>query len=128
MRTVIIATLVILSLYGFAEVKDVKKQSEIANEWKVIEKKIGNLNSTMCARKPQLPYQLGCKWFAMPTDSVLEKCEAAGVEYVIITNIEKLLRPQFVVDVMKGNMGNYTPCLEPNDYYLLLKLQNKTEG
>lgn len=124
MRLVVFCILLILCLYSFANHKRIASLSETANEWIVIKEKLGSLNSVICSRKPQLPYLLDSRWYPMPTDSVFEKCEADTVEYIIATEFERRLRPEFFRLVLTKNTGNYS-IIQSTDYYILLKL-NKT--
>lgn len=124
MRLVIIPVLCIFAVYSYASLKRIEDWSSKANEWEQLVGIAGELNSTVCARKPQVPYLLKSKWFPMPTDSVFDKCEAAGVEYIFASEFEKRLRPQFFMDVLRGNTQNYS-VINSTDYYILLKL-NKT--
>jgi len=113
-----------MAVYACAEINRIKEQSVISSEWGIIKELAPSLHGALCARKPQLPYILGCKWYAMPTDSVFEKCEMDGVEFIFFSDVERRLRPNVFYDAVKGNTGNYKPYIE-TEYCLILNLTKK---
>lgn len=126
MRKTVYAVILILAIYTYADVKHMRDVAAVSNEWSILRQDLNGLSGKMCARKPQIPYQLGCVWYPMPIDSVFEKCEQAGVEFVIFTEIERLLRPGVFSKLVAGKIGNYKP-IKSTDYYILLELKKKGE-
>lgn len=124
MRTVAAIVLSIMAVYACAEMNRINEWSGVSEQWGALRQFSDSLHGKMCARKPQIPYMLGCKWYAMPTDLVFEKCERGGVEFILFTDIERRLRPSVFYDAVKGNTGNYKPYIE-TDYCLILNLTKK---
>lgn len=124
MRTVAAIVLSIMAVYAWAEMNRINEQSVISSNWAIVKELAPSIHGTLCSRKPHVPYMLGCKWYAMQTDSVFEKCERDGVEFILFSEVERRLRPNVFYDAVKGNTGNYKPYIE-TEYCLILNLNKK---
>lgn len=124
MRFALYACFGILLILCYSTFSKFKEQEIEASKWLEIVDKIGRLDGSMCARKPQVPVMTGATWVPMQMDSTFERCERDSVEYVLATGFEINLRPKFAQDVLNNKTGNYRVATK-TDYFILYQLNKQ---